>query len=95
MPPGQPATIGRYTVQRVLGRGGMARSPATDPLIEREVAIGSCRSPAWTIPDRLIAEARVSGRLIHPNIVGVFDIGASTANPFCRMCRAAPWRRSS
>jgi Protein kinase domain/Carboxypeptidase regulatory-like domain len=82
-----PATIGRYTVQRVLGRGGMGTVYlAVDPLIEREVAIKVLPAAgADAYEERLLAEARVSGRLIHPNIVGVFDIGDEQGQPFVVM----------
>jgi serine/threonine-protein kinase len=86
MPP-VPARIGRYSVQRVLGRGGMGTVYlAVDPLIEREVAIKVLPlAGADEYGDRLIAEARVSGRLIHPHIVGVFDIGEADGQPFVVM----------
>ena len=86
MPPA-PATIGRYAVQRVLGRGGMGTVYlAVDPLIEREVAIKVLPAAgADAYEERLLAEARVSGRLIHPNIVGVFDIGDEQGQPFVVM----------
>jgi hypothetical protein len=82
-----PASIGRYTVQRVLGRGGMGTVYlAVDPLIQREVAVKVLPlAGVDEYADRLIAEARVSGRLIHPNIVGVFDVGEEHGQPFVVM----------
>src|SRR4051812_6503746 len=53
---------------------------AVDPLIEREVAI---KTLLPNLPDevmnevreRFIREARSAGRLNHPNIVTIFDVG--------------------
>jgi|EndMetStandDraft_9_1072997.scaffolds.fasta_scaffold74478_1 serine/threonine protein kinase len=88
MPSGQPSSIGRYTVQRVLGRGGMGTVYlATDPLLDREVAI-KVLPAAIASPEegrRLLAEARVSARLVHPHIVSVFDIGEQHGQPFVVM----------
>jgi eukaryotic-like serine/threonine-protein kinase len=82
-----PTTIGRYTVRRVLGRGGMGTVYlAVDPLIERDVAIKVLPAVGGDgYEERLLAEARVSGRLVHPNIVGVFDIGDEQGQPFVVM----------
>jgi hypothetical protein len=59
---------------------------AEDPLIRREVAL----KVLWPTADpsegeRLAAEARVSGRLVHPNIVAVFDAGEVNDQPFIVM----------
>jgi eukaryotic-like serine/threonine-protein kinase len=74
-------TLGRYKVIGELGRGAMgAVYRAVDPLIEREVAI---KTLLPNLPDdvmsevreRFIREARSAGRLNHPNIVTIFDVG--------------------
>jgi serine/threonine protein kinase len=74
-------TLGRYKVVGELGRGAMgAVYRAVDPLIEREVAI---KTLLPNLPDdvmnevreRFIREARSAGRLNHPNIVTIFDVG--------------------
>jgi serine/threonine protein kinase len=74
-------TLGRYKVIGELGRGAMgAVYRAIDPLIEREVAI---KTLLPNLPDdvmsevreRFIREARSAGRLNHPNIVTIFDVG--------------------
>jgi serine/threonine protein kinase len=82
-----PRTIGRYTVQRVLGRGGMGTVYlATDPRIDREVAIKVLPAAGGDeYADRLLAEARVSGRLVHPHIVGVYDVGDEDGQLFVVM----------
>lgn len=73
--PPLPATIGRYRVKAVLGRGAQGVVYlAEDPELGREVAIK-------TLPKRqrdsqqLLTEARNVGRLSHPGIVPVFDVG--------------------
>jgi len=74
-------TLGRYLILGELGRGAMgAVFRAKDPLIEREVAI---KTLLPTLPDEVMAEvrerflreARSAGRLNHPNIVTIFDVG--------------------
>ena len=76
-----PKTLGRYRIVDELGRGAMgAVYRALDPLIDREVAIKTLLPdlPAEVmaeIRERFIREARSAGRLSHPNIVTIFDVG--------------------
>ena len=73
--------FGRYLILSELGRGAMgAVHLAQDPLIEREVAIKTLLPdlPAEMMGDireRFLREARSAGRLNHPNIVTIFDVG--------------------
>ncbi|NIW35602.1 MAG: protein kinase, partial [Gemmatimonadetes bacterium] len=70
----------RYEIERELGRGGMAIVYlARDRELDRPVAIKVLRAAA--APDdqalpRLLREARLVGKLQHPNIVQVYDIKA-------------------
>src|SRR5687767_6709862 len=70
--------IGRYEIVRLLGRGGNGDVYlAHDPVLDRDVAVKLIRgdfddSVAHT---RLVLEARAAGRLRHPNIVTIFDVG--------------------
>src|SRR5438045_6759544 len=53
---------------------------AVDPLIEREVAIKTLlpnlpEDIMDEVRERFIREARSAGRLNHPNIVTIFDVG--------------------
>src|SRR5689334_17078317 len=53
---------------------------ALDPLIDREVAIKTLlpdlpREVLEEVRERFIREARSAGRLNHPNIVTIFDVG--------------------
>ncbi len=72
-----PPQIGKYTIERPLGQGGMGRVYlARDTDLHREVAI-KCLRPEladahWQ--QRLKQEARVLARLNHPNIVQVHDV---------------------
>ena len=73
--------LGRYRIVAELGRGAMgAVFRAVDPLIEREVAIKTLLEdlPAEILAEvreRFLREARSAGRLNHPNIVTIFDVG--------------------
>ena len=78
-----PARIGRYEVEGLLGQGGMgAVYKARDPELDRTVAIKTV-SPILLSSDelrreyleRFRREARAAGRLSHPNIVSVYDLG--------------------
>ena len=79
----QPEKIGRYVILRTLGRGAMGVVYlARDPQIERELALKTIRFDdgeksfsADEAKARFLKEARISGRLQHPHIVTVFDVG--------------------
>lgn len=65
----------RYRLMERLGRGGMAEVwSAEDLALARPVAIKLLDMPA--MPDGLWREARDAGRLVHPNVVQVFDAGS-------------------
>ena len=75
-------TIGKYRIERVLGKGAMGVVyKAFDPAIERTVAIKTVRKElvdpdlAAQLLSRFKNEARAAGRLQHPNIVGVYEYG--------------------
>ncbi len=79
----QPERIGRYVILRTLGRGAMGVVYlARDPQIERELALKTIRFDdaeksfsADEAKARFLKEAKISGRLQHPHIVTVFDVG--------------------
>ena len=89
-----PTQIGRYTVESLIGRGGMGVVYlARDPNIERQVAIKLLHDPYLTEPkfkERFQREARIVARLDHPAIVPVYDFGKITAGRIssCATCRA-------
>ena len=67
----------KYAVEREVARGGMgAILRVTDLHIKREVAMKVMISDADPISRiRFVEEARITGRLEHPNIVPVHDLG--------------------
>ena len=75
--------LGRYEIVGELGKGAMGIVyKARDPLIDRIVAI---KTISLNLADdekeeyegRFYQEAKAAGRLSHPNIVTVFDVGKS------------------
>src|SRR6266540_2238936 len=86
------ATIGRYVVLGLLGRGGMGEVYAAyDPELDRKIAIKSLRARgqgAAAVADgktRLLREAQAIARLSHPNVVVVFDVGTFRDSVFIAM----------
>jgi serine/threonine protein kinase len=71
--------IGRFTILRRLGRGGMgAVYEGHDPALERRVAIKTLTSEAIADPEsrsRFEREAKAAAKLSHPNIVTVYELG--------------------
>lgn len=79
----------RYEFLEELGRGGMGQIlKAHDKLLDRAIALKTVL-PEAKVEDphiRLIAEARLTGRLEHPSIVPVYELGAlSNGEPFYTM----------
>ena len=85
----EPGTqVGRYEIQRRLGRGGMGTVyVAHDPVLGRMVAIKMFAGDL-DVPDareRFAREARAAAALSHPNIVTVFDFGEFASQPYIVM----------
>jgi serine/threonine protein kinase len=80
---------GRYRIERELGRGGMATVHlAHDEELGRPVALKLL--PEHLAGDdafraRFLREARLAGRLSHPNVVRVYDAGEADGRPFIVM----------
>ena len=78
----QPMSIGKYRIVRLLGRGGMgAVYQAFDPHLERDVALKVMLPQFADQPEhklRFEREARAVARMMHPNVVTVFDLGYHT-----------------
>src|SRR5688572_21505885 len=76
-----PEKIGRYPVERLLGRGAMGSVfLAKDQELGRDVAIKTVRLPshadeAENFLVRFRNEARAVGRLRHRSIIAVYDVG--------------------
>ena len=73
--------IGRYEVIEKIGRGATGTVyKALDPLIERTVAIKTValarlKDEGAEFEGRFLREAQSAGRLSHPNIVTIYDVG--------------------
>jgi serine/threonine protein kinase len=72
----------RYELRGTLARGGMGEVfRAYDRILRREVAIKMMStyhgSESTAIRGQFLKEARVGGRLLHPNILAVFDLGVN------------------
>src|SRR6056297_1869479 len=84
-----PKQIGKYTIQKELGQGGMGVVyRATDPVIGRDVAIKMLLERALedpTLKKRVYREARSAGRLSHDNIMTIYDVGEEGGHPYLVM----------
>jgi tetratricopeptide (TPR) repeat protein/predicted Ser/Thr protein kinase len=81
-----PQVIGRYVVRERLGQGGMGvLYLALDPAIDRLVAVKLLGVQGPELRERFVREAGLAGRLQHPNIVTVFDVGTYEGQPFIAM----------
>ena len=82
-----PSRIGRYRIERLLGRGAMGRVLlGRDLVLGREVAVKLLRDDLKLDPDQHLAlvdrmrhEAKACARVTHPNIVALFDMGEDPA----------------
>jgi serine/threonine-protein kinase len=86
---GEHRQVGRYKVSERIGRGGMASVfRAYDPDIGRVIAIKFLNADYCTDESyraRFLRESRAAGKLSHPNIVAVFDVGEIEGQPFIAM----------
>ncbi len=84
------ATVGRYVVLGLLGRGGMGEVYAAyDPDLDRKIALKLLRARGGSNDSdgrtRLLREAQAIARLSHPNVVVVFDVGTFRESVFIAM----------
>jgi eukaryotic-like serine/threonine-protein kinase len=81
--PKPPGTLGRYQILGEIARGAMGVIyKARDPLIDRVVAVKTIAlaftpSEIEAFERRFFREAKSAGRLNHPNIVTIYDVGKS------------------
>jgi eukaryotic-like serine/threonine-protein kinase len=80
---------GRYRIEREVGHGGMATVYlAHDEELGRPVAVKLLPPHLADDADfraRFVREARLAGRLSHPNVVRVYDAGETDGRPFIVM----------
>ena len=89
----QVESLGRYRIDKELGRGAMGRVfLAYDPDIDRRIAIKTIQIFASLPPgermlarERFLREARSAGKLLHPGIVTIFDVGEADGVPYLAM----------
>ncbi|HVE66412.1 MAG TPA: serine/threonine-protein kinase, partial [Thermoanaerobaculia bacterium] len=78
--------LGPYEIVGALGAGGMGEVyRAHDTRLKREVAVKVLPSSFSTDPDRLRRfelEAEAAGRLNHPNILAIYDVGTHDGAPY-------------
>ncbi|MBI5531450.1 MAG: serine/threonine protein kinase [Deltaproteobacteria bacterium] len=90
-PSSLPERVGRYEVKRLLGQGAMGKVLlASDPVLDREVAIKMLRSDLDIGPDvrealltRMRHEAKAVARVAHPNIVTLHDLSDDDEHGVC------------
>lgn len=80
--PVQMQNLGRYEIKEEIGRGAMGTVYlGFDPKISRNVAIKTLKYRQFSaeqiddIKSRFFREAEAAGRLSHPRIVSVYDVG--------------------
>lgn len=88
-------SLGRYEVRAELGRGTMGIVyRGYDPVLDREIALKAVDLPGGLDPERrskflerFFLEAKIAGKLIHPNIVVTHDAATdeTTEIPFIAM----------
>jgi eukaryotic-like serine/threonine-protein kinase len=80
-----PARIGRYQILDLLGKGAMGTVyRGRDESLERDVAVkvislGQADEDARM---RFVREGKAAGRLQHPNIVTIYELGEHEGQPF-------------
>ena len=84
-------TLGRYRIVGELGRGATGTVyRALDPLIERAVAVKTLNpnlpeDVLADVRDRFLREAKSAGRLSHPNLITIYDVGVEGETAFIAM----------
>jgi predicted Ser/Thr protein kinase len=85
--------LGRFEIIREIGKGAMGQVfLASDPKIQRNVAIktivlppGTSEEEARETSQRFLREAQAAGKILHPNIVTIFDVGEDGGVSFIAM----------
>ena len=84
-----PMTIGQYRLEELVGRGGMGDVyRAVNLVLKRTEAIKFIRSKLYVQPKaikRFQKEIESTAKLLHPNIVTVFNAGEFEGRPYMVM----------
>ena len=84
-----PLTIGQYRLESLIGRGGMGDVYRAENLVlKREEAVKFVRSKLSVSPEaiqRFREEIESTAKLLHPNIVTVFNAGEFEGRPYMVM----------
>ena len=91
--PDSEVKLGRYVTKGILGKGAMGLVyKGVDPAINRPVALKTIRLDFINDPEemaemreRLFLEARAAGKLSHPNIVTIYDVGSEGTTQYIAM----------
>src|SRR5258708_2517442 len=83
------ASLGKYEILDQIGVGSMGTVyRASDTMLDREVALKTIRTGPEVDPEireRFYREARACARLVHPNIITVYDLGEVDKTAFIAM----------
>lgn len=83
--------LGRYEILSELGHGAMGIVyKAIDPMLDRTVAVKTIKFDQTSedcakFEERFYREAKSAGRLNHPNIVTIYDVGKSDSTAYIAM----------
>mgnify|MGYP005848628823 FL=1 len=81
-----PAKIGRFQIVRRLGEGAQGVVYlATDPVLQRPVAIKVLQNPsprAKAVQNNFLQEARIVSKLQHPHVVSIFEADEHEGTPY-------------
>jgi serine/threonine protein kinase len=81
--------VGRYQVIKMVGQGGMGTVyEGFDTRLNRKVALkilASSLKGKRKAARRFSIEAQAAARLVHPNVVGIFDFEVECATPYMAM----------
>ena len=84
--PARGALIDRYVVVDLAGAGAMGLVlVAYDPKLDRKVAVKLLKIDGGAAQLRLQREAQALAKLVHPNVVGIYDVGTHEGRLFMAM----------